>query len=432
MMARTIEAPLQNVAHHLDLDWMREAHARTRKDGVPGVDGETADDFAADLDVNLETMLDLMLSKAQQGRYRAPPVRRVEIPKGDGSTRPIGIPTFADKVAQRAIHMLLEPIYEEEFYDFSYGFRPGRSAHHALEALNRILYDMRGGWVLDADVSKFFDTLDHAQLRDLLRLKVTDRVIVRMVGKWLNAGVLEGGVVHRAELGTPQGGVISPLLANIYLHTVLDTWWVEEVLPRLRGRAHLIRYADDFVMVFADHADAVRVHEVLPKRFAKFGLTMHPEKTRLMPFRSPDDPAAPPPGSFDFLGFTHRWGRSQRGYWTQKRETSHKRLTRAAKAVRDLIKQNRHRPVGEQVEALRRVMDGHFQYYGVRLNAVGIGAFAYIARVAWFRELNRRSQRKSLDWAGFNRLLKRFPLPPARIQHRFQQLQLQFGSEPVN
>jgi RNA-directed DNA polymerase len=430
MMAKTFEVPLLNLARFMDLDWMREAFRRTRKDGAPGVDGETADTFAADLDANLDTLLDLIRSKSQQGRYRAPPVRRVEIPKGDGSTRPIGIPTFTDKVAQRSIHMLLEPIYEQEFYDFSYGFRPGRSAHQALEALNKVLYEMRGGWVLDADVSKFFDTLDHAQLRDLLRRRVTDRVIVMMVGKWLNAGVLDGGIVHRLEEGTPQGGVISPLLANIYLHEVLDRWWVEEVLPRLRGQAHLIRYADDFVMVFADHDDAKRVHEVLPKRFARFGLTMHPEKTRLIPFRSPDDTSAPPAGSFDFLGFTHFWGKSRRGYWTQKRQTSQKRFTRAAKALRAMLKESRHRPIREQAIALGRVLAGHFEYYGIRWNAAAIGAFAYQARASWFRQLNRRSQRRSLTWAAFNRLLQRHPLPRPRIRQWFEQLQLPIGANP--
>lgn len=430
MMARTFEDPLQNLAHFMDLDWMREAYKRTRKDGAPGVDGETADDFAADLDANLERMLDLMLSKAQQGRYRAPPVRRVEIPKGDGTTRPIGIPTFADKVAQRAIQMLLEPVYEEKFYNFSYGFRPGRSAHQALEALNKVLYDMRGGWVLDADVSKFFDTLDHVRLQELLRQRVTDRVICRMVGKWLNAGVLDGGIVNRAEMGTPQGGVISPLLANIYMHEVLDTWWVKDVLPRLRGEAHLIRYADDFVMVFSDQDDALRVHEVLPQRMARFGLTIHPTKTRLMPYRPPDDPTAPPPGRFDFLGFTHSWGRSRRGYWTQKRETAAKRFTRAMNEMRALLKNIRHTRVREQAVTLRRVMSGHFEYYGIRWNANGINAFAYWTRKAWFQQLNRRSQRRSLTWKAFNRLLARYPLPPARIRHWFQQLPLPMVANP--
>ena len=248
--------PLRSIAHHVDLAWMREAFARTRKDGAVGIDGVTAEAYEADLDANLLALIDKMKS----GTYRAPPVRRVHIPKGDGSqTRPIGIPTFEDKVAQRAIAMLLEPAYEQEFCNFSYGFRPGRSAHQGLDAVMNGARELGGGWVLDVDVSKFFDTIDHEQMRELLRQRVGDGVVVRMVGKWLNAGVLEGGVVHHVDRGTPQGGVISPLLANIYLHEVLDLWWVKEVLPRLRGKAFQVRYADDFVVVFSDHDDALRV-----------------------------------------------------------------------------------------------------------------------------------------------------------------------------
>jgi group II intron reverse transcriptase/maturase len=419
-MARTIRDPLHTLAKNMDLDWMREAYRQTRKDGATGIDGVTAEAYSADLDANLGGLLDRILSK--EGKYRAPPVRRAEIPKGDGGdTRPIGIPTFEDKVAQRAIKMLLEPVYEQEFYDFSYGFRPGRSAHQALHALFQALWNMRGGWVLDVDVSKFFDTLDHQQLRDLLRQRVDDGVVVRMVGKWLNAGVMDGGIVTRIERGTPQGGVISPLLANIYLHEVLDTWWVEVVLPRLRGRATLIRYADDFVIVFSDHADALAVQEVLPKRLARFGLTVHPDKTRLVPFRPPDDPQAPPPGSFDFLGFTHFWGRSRKGTFIPKRKTAHKRLTRALKAARVLLAKIRHLPLEEQHGRVTRVLRGHYEYYGIRGNSVSIQRFTYWVRRAWFKCLNRRSQRRSFNWAAYARMLVRFPLPNPRIRHWFGQ-----------
>src|SRR5262249_55323150 len=312
--------------HHLDLTWLAEAYQRTRKDGAPGVDGQTADGHGLSLLDNLTSLL----ARAKSGAYFAPPVRRVHIPKGTGpETRPLGIPTLEDKVLQRAVVMALEPIYEQDFRDCSYGFRPGRSAHQALAALWQQTMDLGGCWLLEVDIRKFFDTLDHAQLRSLLRQRVRDGVLLRLIDKWLQAGVLEGRELTYPEAGTPQGGVISPLLANVYLHYVLDEWFEEVVKPRLKGRAFLVRYADDFVMGFACEEDAHRVLGVLPKRFGKYGLTIHPEKTRLVPFRRPSSrpPAAgsegvPPAGSFDFLGFTHFWSGSQKGSWVVKRKTA--------------------------------------------------------------------------------------------------------------
>ena len=271
--------------HHIDLDWLLEAYQRTRKDRAAGVDGMTAASYEQDLRGNLQRLLDL----AKSGTYFAPPVRRVHIPKGTGSeTRPIGIPTLEDKVLQRAVVMVLEPIYEQDFYDCSYGFRPKRSAHQALQTLWQQNTNTGGGWILEADIRKFFDTLDHAHLRKLLQRRVRDGVILKLIGKWLNAGVLEGGAITHPDAGTPQGGVASPLLANVYLHYVLDEWFGQEVKPRLKGRAFLIRYADDFVIGFTDESDARRVLEVLPKRFGSYGLTIHPDKTRLVEFRRPD------------------------------------------------------------------------------------------------------------------------------------------------
>src|SRR5580692_9876102 len=231
-----------SLAHHIDLRWLHEAYLRTRKDGAVGVDGQTAADYAADLGGNLRSLLE----RAKSGTYRAPPVRRVHIPKGDSTseTRPIGIPTFEDKVLQRAVVMLLEPIYEQDFHDCSYGFRPKRSAHQALESLWQQTMKMGGGWILEVDIRKFFDTLDHAHLRGLLRHRIRDGVLLRLIGKWLNAGVLEEGSITFPEAGTPQGGVVSPLLANVYLHYVLDVWFEQTVKPRLRGRGFLVRYAD--------------------------------------------------------------------------------------------------------------------------------------------------------------------------------------------
>src|ERR687885_316148 len=274
-----------SLAYLMDIDWLREAYRRTRKDGAAGVDGVTAEEYERDLEGNLRRLLD----RAKSGTYQAPPVRRVHIPKGGSATetRPLGVPTLEDKVLQRAVVMLLEPIYEQDFLDCSHGFRCGRSAHQALEFSRNQLMDCRGGWVLEVDIRKFFDNLDHGHLRQFLRLRVRDGVLLRLIDKWLKAGVLEDGGVSYPEAGTPQGGVVSPLLSNVFLHYVLDLWFEQDVKPRLRQRAFLVRYADDFVIGFRDQGDAQRVREVLPKRFGKYGLSIHPTKTKLVPFCPP-------------------------------------------------------------------------------------------------------------------------------------------------
>src|SRR5712691_6747253 len=354
--------------HHLDLPWLGEAYHRTRKDAAPGVDGQMADDYVLSLRENLESLLD----RAKSGTYRAPPLRRVHIPKGTGNeTRPLGIPTLEDKILQRAVVMALEPIYEQDFLPCSYGFRPERSAHLALQALWQQVMDLGGCWLVEVDIRKFFDTLDHAQLRALLRQRVRDGVLLRLIDKWLSAGVLDDGELTYPEAGTPQGGVISPLLANVYLHYVLDVWFEEVVKPRLKGRAFLVRYADDFVMGFACEADARRVLGVLPQRFGKYGLTIHPDKTRLVPFARPTSRPAgvgsqcvASPGSFDFLGFTHYWSRSKQGHWVVKRKTAGSRFHRAIKKIAEWCRRNRHQPIGEQYQVLWQKLRGHFQYYG--------------------------------------------------------------------
>lgn len=412
---------MRTLAHHMDLEWLLEAYRRTRKDGATGVDGRTAADYADNLEINLQALLDRM----KAGLYRAPPVRRVHIPKGDGKTRPIGIPTFEDKVLQRAVVMLLEPIYEGDFYDFSYGFRPGRSPRDALRALDEGLRRVGGGWILDVDLKSFFDTLNHEELRNLLRLRVADEAVVRLVGKWLRAGVLEGGVVHHSETGTPQGGVVSPLLANIYLHEALDGWWVKEVLPRLRGIASMVRYADDFVMVFENREDAERVMAVLPKRMQRFGLTVHPEKTRLVRFGRPGPGGeGAPPESFDFLGFTHFWTRTRLGRWKFRRKTAGKRFSRSLQAIGEWMQSARHRSVAEQAKALGAKLLGHFAYYGVAGNSDSINRFHFEVRCLWRKWLGRRSQRGYLTWAVFNHLLARYRLPPARLKSGELQLRL--------
>lgn len=405
------------LAHHIDLQWLHTAYQRTRRDGAVGVDGQTAEDYAAHLMDNLQGLLD----RAKSGTYRAPPVRRVHIPKGTGKeTRPIGIPTFEDKVLQRAVVMALEPVYEQDFYDCSYGFRPGRSAHQALQTVWESLMAVGGGWVVEVDIRKFFDTLDHSRLRELIQRRVRDGVLLRLIGKWLNAGVLEDGSLTTPEAGTPQGGVISPLLANIYLHYVLDEWFEQEVKPRLRGRAFLIRYADDFVIGFTGEEDARRVLEVLPKRFAKYGLTLHPDKTRLVPFarpsQRPDSGGAPPrPGTFDLLGFTHYWGRSRRGDWVVQRRTAADRFSRVVKKIAQWCRLERHAPVAEQHQHLSQQLRGHDAYYGITGNYRLLDRLRRVVERVWRKWLARRDRAGPLAWDRFGWLLERFPLPAARV-----------------
>lgn len=408
---------LTTLAHHIDLELMQEAYRRTRKDGAPGIDGQTATEYAANLEENLRSLLD----RFKSGVYRAPPVRRVYIPKADGRTRrPIGIPTFEDKVLQRAVTMVLEAVYEQDFLDCSYGFRPNRSAHQALEALWRGLMDMGGGVVIEVDIKGYFDTIEHQHLRSFLDKRVRDGVLRRAIDKWLKAGVMEDGSVHRTEEGSPQGGVISPLLANIYLHEVLDTWFAATVVPRLRAQAFMVRYADDAVIVLASEEDARRVMEVLGKRFARYGLTLHPTKTRMVNFRRPgrvEGPPGPPTGSFDMLGFTWYWGKSRQGKPLVKRKTSSSRFRRALGRIADWCRQHRHEPVAVQHLELGRKLLGHYAYYGITGNARALSRFLHEVERAWRYWLNRRSARAKMVWERFRRLSQHYPLPPVRIVH---------------
>jgi group II intron reverse transcriptase/maturase len=414
---------LTTLAHHIDIDWLREAYRRTRKDGATGVDGQTAETYAANLEENLQSLLD----RAKSGTYRAPSLRRVHIPKGDGSkTRPIAIPTFEDKVLQRAVAMVLEAVYEQEFLDCSYGFRPRRSAHQALEALQRQLVLMGGGWLIEIDIEKFFDSVSHGHLQEILHQRVRDGVLLRLIGKWLHAGVLEAGEIHHPEAGTPQGGVASPILANIFLHEVLDVWFEREVKARLKGRAFMIRYADDAVLAFSCEEDARRVLDVLPKRFGKYGLTLHPEKTRLVEFRRPD--RRPPnggtrPGTFDLLGFTHCWGLSRNGKWVVKWRTARDRFRRALKRIGQWCRENRHRPLADQQRALAQKLRGHYGYFGIMHNSHAIERFFVHVFVTWRKWLGRRSQRAHMTRERMRRLLERYPLPLPRIPRPYHTAQ---------
>jgi len=346
------EMVFTTLAHHVDLAFLREAYRRIRKAGAVGVDGVTASEYEKDLENNLRSLLE----RFKSGFYKAPPVRRVYIPKGDGKkVRPIGIPTFEDKILQRTGTMLLEAVYEQDFLECSFGFRRGRSARNALEELRDGLMKTGGGWVIDLDITSFFDMMTHNHLRNFLDQRVRDGVLRRMIDKWLKAGVLEDGFVTRSISGSPQGGVISPVLSNIYLHEVLDKWFEMMVKPVLRGRSFMVRFADDALLAFTNERDARRVLEVLPKRLSKFGLTLHPDKTRLVHFYPKIDSKdrdnqhkGKGHETFNFLGFTHYWTRSQRGYWVIKKKTAKVRLRRTIKRISLWCSENLHMSLFEQ------------------------------------------------------------------------------------
>ena len=421
MAKQSPEMAFTSLAYLMDIDWLKEAYRRTRKDGAAGVDGVTADEYEQDLEGNLQRLLD----GAKSGTYKAPPVRRVHIPKGGSGTetRPLGIPTLEDKVLQRAVVMLLEPIYEQDFLDCSYGFRPRRSAHDALKSFRDQAMNCqpKGCWVLEVDIRKFFENLDHGHLRQFLRHRVRDGVLLRLIDKWLKAGVMEeDGNVCRPESGTPQGGVVSPLISNIFLHNVLDQWFEQEVRPRMRRPAFLIRYADDFVMGFREDRDAHRVRKVLPKRFGKYGLAVHPTKTKLVCFLPPfsrkdwNEPCDNRRGTFDFLGFTHYWARSRNGYWVVKLKTAQDRFTRAVRRIDHWCRDHRHLPIREQHKKLNEKLRGHYAYYGVTGNSAALARFLHEVGSRWRRWLNRRNNIRSMTWEKFLAILGRYPLAPNR------------------
>ncbi len=419
-LARTQRGVALSTLHHLiDLEWMQEAYRLTRKDGAPGIDGVMADAYARNLEANLLDLLD----RIKTGRYQAPPVRRTYIPKADGSRRPLGIPTFEDKVAQRAIVMVLEAVFEQDFLPCSFGFRPGRSAHQALQYLRAGFMSQRLRWVIDIDIKKYFDSIPHSHLRDFLDRRVMDGVIRRMIDKWLKAGLLEDGVLRHTTEGSPQGGVISPCLSNIFLHHVLDEWFEHEVRPRLAGRCTLVRFADDAVMAFEDVLDAKRVLGVLGKRLARYGLTLHPDKTRFVDFRNTASNGMADPATdgttFTFLGFTYIWGKSRAGKNVVRLVTAKNRYSRALAAVAAWCRFNRHQPIPDQHHHLTAMMRGHYAYYGITGNSRRLSWYAYQVARIWQKWLSRRDRGSRLHWRRFTALLKRCPLPAPRIVHRY-------------
>jgi group II intron reverse transcriptase/maturase len=415
---REPEAQFHSLAHLIDVPALARAYERIRKDAAVGVDGVTKEQYGQDLEKNLKALHERLVSKT----YRHQPIRRVHIPKDGGKTRPIGIAALEDKLVQDAVREVLEAIYEQDFLDCSHGFRPGRKAHDAIRAIDQAVHRNEVNWILEADITSFFDSLVRNELRKMLQIRVADGSLLRLIGKCLHVGVLDGEDYSEPDTGTAQGSVLSPLLGNVYLHYVLDLWFYREVVPRLSGKAMLVRYADDFIIGFERQEDAQRVMAVLGKRMGRFGLTLHPDKTRLVPFGRP--PAAQQggkgPGTFDFLGFTLFWGRTRRGRWQMWCKTRHARLRRAIKAVDDWCRRHRHLPVKEQQVALGKKLVGHFNYFGVSGNFRSLMLLYEGAKRCWHRWLGRRCQwkHKRYTWERFGELLKRLPLPRPRIMVR--------------
>jgi len=379
----------------------------------PGVDGQTKAEYGENLEINLESLL----KRVRQREYKAPPVKRIEIPKGDGEFRPLGLSCFEDKVLQKAFVTLVEPVFEREFYDFSYGFRPGKSQHQAIGVLDKAI-GWEGCYVIDLDIRKFFDTIPKGKLQEAFGKRIKDGVLGQLIVGWLNAGIMKDGHWEGTKAGTPQGAIASPMLANLYLHDVLDSWFVEEVKPRLKGRSGMVRYADDAVLYFETLEDAHRVLEALPKRLGKYGLAMHPDKTKLIDFRSPKRRKGEAKKStFDFLGFTFYWGKSRKGAPIVRVRTARKKLTAKLNEIYQWCKENRHLKWHEQHSILSAKLRGHIQYYGVSHNCGNVDTFIRRATRIWSKWLNRRGG-KPVSAEKFARFLENHPLPKARIVHR--------------
>jgi RNA-directed DNA polymerase len=416
---RDKEVRFTALLHHVDLGRLRKAYWAIRPQAAPGVDGVTWAEYGQDLEGNLQDLH----TRVQSGRYRAKPSRRVYIPKADGRQRPLGIASLEDKIVQRAVVEVLNAVYEADFRGFSYGFRPGRKPHDALDALSVGITQRRVNWVLDADVRDFFGQLDHVRLGELLRHRIADERVLRLIGKWLTVGVVEDGAWTESDLGSPQGASVSPLLANVYLHYVFDEWADAWRRTRASGDVVIVRFADDFVVGFEDEGEARAFWADLRERFAEFGLELHPDKTRLIEFGRNADwqrrrRGLGKPETFDFLGLTHICARSRRGRFWVKRITIAKRMRAKLVEVKDQLRRRRHDPVPEQGAWLRSVLQGHAVYYAVPGNFDAVNAFRTQITRHWYKALRRRSQKSRLTWARMGRLATRW-LPPIRVHHPF-------------
>jgi RNA-directed DNA polymerase len=406
--------------HHVyEVDRLRDAYFALKREAAPGVDGETWGQYGEDLEVNLKDLSD----RLRRGAYRAKPVLRAYIPKTDGRQRPIGLPTLEDKIAQRAMAEVLNAVYEEDFLGFSYGFRPGKSPHQALDALSVGIMRRKVSWVLDADIRAFFDTLSHEWLVKFVEHRIADRRMVRLIRKWLKAGVLEDGSRIQKEEGTVQGGSISPLLSNIYLHYVFDLWVHRWRRKEACGDVIVVRFADDWVMGFQYKTDAERFLGELKERFAQFGLELHPEKTRLIEFgrfaaKSRERRGQDKPETFDFLGFTHICGKTRKGGFTVVRKTKRKKWQQKLKSIKEELSRRMHQPIPAQGAYLKSVLLGHMRYYGVPMNGRSLSAFRHALQWAWWKTLKRRSHKHNLPWKRMERFVTTW-FPPVRIYHPY-------------
>jgi group II intron reverse transcriptase/maturase len=411
--------------HHVyAIERLRESYFRLKREATPGIDGETWRHYGEKLEENLQNLTE----RLKRGAYRARPVQRVYIPKADGRQRPIGVPVLEDKIVQRAVAEVMGAIYEQDFLGFSYGFRPGRSAHQALDALTVGLMTKKVSWVLDADIRGFFDTLDHGWLVKFVEHRIGDRRIVRLIRKWLRAGVLEEGKRVQREIGTVQGGSISPLLANIYLHYVFDLWVRQWRKKQAQGEVIVVRYCDDFIVGFQHRQEAERFLAELHERLRRFGLELHPDKTRILEFgrfarENRNRRKERKPETFNFLGFTHICSQTRKGIFTVLRKTMRMRRQAKLKEVYQELKRRMHDPVPEQGAYLRSVVGGHIRYYGVPMNGPSVSAFRKEVCQLWWRVLKRRSHKHRLVWDRMKRLMDRW-LPPARVCHPYPLVRL--------
>ncbi|HEY6273526.1 MAG TPA: group II intron reverse transcriptase/maturase [Terriglobales bacterium] len=407
-----------SIAHLINEERLTEGFWKLRKNASAGIDGVVHAEYAANVEENIRQLHRRLV----EGKYQAQPLRRVYIPKENGKLRPLSIPVLEDKLVQSVAVDLLNAIYEQDFLDCSFGFRPGRSQHQALDEVGRVICTRPMSWVLELDIQTYFDSIVRENLVEMMRRRVTDNSMLRLIGKWIRVGAIDNGKWIVSETGTGQGQPISPLLANIYLHHILDEWFEEEVKPRLKGEAHEIRYADDAILCFQYREDAEKVLEVLPKRFAKFGLTLHPEKTRLIAFGRFAQGEAKKrgkekPDTFDLLGFTHICARSRQGKFTVHVKTIDKRLRRGLKSIADWCQQHRHDPVSEQQKTLNTKLRGHYQYYGRRTNHASVRRFYREVCGIWRKWLNRRTRGNPLTWEKYYEILRQNPLLTPRIMH---------------